>query len=343
MGAALYTTTAEEEPFHDLLPHPFIQRPSFKGKKEFKKNLKKSGVIRIAFLRSGMGRPLKRKLNYAAAIKRNEAILDDDAIDYNRALSVEGKAQASRAGKSFGIRLKPYFQDAAVSPSVRGKATAWVFMENAGIMEDYFAVVQEPGKVMIRPVDDLYDRMVVNLAYPTKMDGFIVEGHSQFEKLGDRPLIEYLVPQFPGQKINLIKQILGEYGYYAVERINHICWYDTSQEWGKENKGTFLVVSHKVYLQAAALAAASYTDFDDASKDFIMNARVRPAEGILLNLETKTVELLTRPDTPKEKQEKKAAAAAAAAATSSPSANTEPPEQKTEGTKKKRGKPSKAQ
>jgi broad specificity phosphatase PhoE len=284
--------------FHQLLPTPTVKKTTMESPEEFNENIKKSGIIRIAFLRCGMGKPLERKLDYRKALNDPAPIYDTEAIDCNRPLSRDGKSQARLAGQSFGIHvLPPYFPEALVSPAYRGLQTAEIFLAKAGVAENLFSVTQEPGKVMIKTTEDLYERMIINLGYDTDMIDLIPEGHEEFERLGDRPLIEYLVPQFKKQKMNIIRKVLGEYGYHTLERINHLCCLDTSQNWGSGgvNKGTLLVISHKVYLQAAALALASYTGCPEDTKEFILNARVRPADCILIDIEKHTAELLERP------------------------------------------------
>lgn len=293
-----------------MLPAPTIKKPAMEGPQEFNDNIKKAGIIRIAFLRCGMGKTLERKIDYRKALKSPETIYDAEAIDYNRPLSREGKSQARLAGQSFGVQvLPPYFPEALVSPARRGLETAQIFLEKAGVAENLYSVTQEPGKVMIKNTEDLYERMIINLAYETDMEGLIAEGHEEFERLGDRPLMEYLVPQSKDQKMNIIRKVLGEYGYYALERINQLCCLDTSQNWGLGgiNKGTLLIISHKVYLQAAALAVASYTGCPEETKEFILNARVRPAECLLVDIVKHSTDLLERPLINSEKMSSKAA------------------------------------
>jgi hypothetical protein len=300
------------------LPEPTDEERRLKKPAKFQKHARKSGVIKLAFLRSGSAFPLKRKLDYRKLFdgkRKRIHIRDTESIDKDRKLTQEGRRQVTLASKASGKKLIPYFDVALTSPAHRAIQTAKLFFEKAGIVESVdldLPEAKEGRLVWQRPVHNLYDKMIIDLSYETNIPGLIVEGHEEFERLGDRPLIEYLVRQFPNQKLNIIRKILSDYAYEALERIYHICWYESSHEWGKKYKGTFVIVGHKVYLQATALAAASYTDCPDETKDFILNARVRPGEGILLNLETRTAELLSRPDTGKERLRARKAASAAA-------------------------------
>lgn len=302
--------------FHPLLPEPTDEERRLKKPAKFQKHLRKSGVIKLAFLRSGSAYPLKRKLDYRQLFngKKNRMVIRDaESIDKDRKLTQEGIRQVKLASKAFGTKLIPYFDVALLSTAHRSIQTTRLFLKKAGIVESLYDNIPEAKEgrlVWQRPMPDLYHKMIVDIAYETNMPGLIVEGHEEFERLGDRPLIEYLVRQFPNQKMNIIRKILSDYAYEALERIDHICWYESSEEWGKKYKGTFLLVTHKVYLQASALAAACYTDCPEETKNFILNARVRPGEGILLDLETRTAELLSRPDTGKERLRARKAASA---------------------------------
>jgi Histidine phosphatase superfamily (branch 1) len=220
---------------------------------------KRAGISHVAFLRHGQTTPAF------------------DGVDFNRKLTEEGRHQSKEAGRSFGRTIGPLFPVVVVSPAPRTIETAELFLAEA-----LHETKSDP--IQILPLQVAYDGTMQP------------EGSLLFKKLGYAPLLDYLNNDSDSDDKLIGKRILGKYASDIIQSILEIIIIGSHDNGSSDqpNGMTFLFVGHSIYLPAAAFGIACKLQCDDASKDILLKTVTGEAEGYLIDIDSRCVQLLKR-------------------------------------------------
>jgi hypothetical protein len=217
-------------------------------------SLANAGIQRIGFLRHG---------NTAPA----------NGGDSTRQLSDLGKEQVKEAANSFGKDLRPFFPLMIVSPASRTMETSSIFLRESGFRKEIFEFETD---------DILYDGTMQP------------KGSKLFQKIGYAPLSEYLAASDQDDRRSA-QSVLGAYAadvsqllFRATLKSSHLRVPDSG-----ERGSTLWLIGHAIYLPAVVLNVASLLNCD-SGQELILSTNTREAEGYLLDIARRKVELLIR-------------------------------------------------
>ena len=203
----------------------------------------------------------------------------ETGVDFDRLLTDHGRQQALQAGHSFGKLLTPFYGSLLVSPAPRTMETAQLFLDSSSVVDVGDTENNKNNNVVkLVPTPGLYDGTMQP------------KGSALFRKIGYAPLKDYLENSEDEQDQRDARQVLGAYAHVVSDSIMDVV--TTNGSSGVDC--TLWIVGHAIYLPAAALGVASLARCDDL--DVVLNANTREAEGYLIDLDTKTVQYLSRGD-----------------------------------------------
>lgn len=242
-----------------------------------------SNINKIAFIRHG---------NTSSA-----------AVDFDRALTDLGRTQSRAARASFGIEeLYPYYKKGAICSSApRCVETAQLFLDLSS--QKVKDGAKEECKRSSPPIK-LYSELYDGTMQP--------EGSRLFRSIGYAPLRKYLMNQNE-LDAEAARCVLGGYAHVSLNVILDIVAKDNQEEIisTKANASstgeTLLFFAHAIYLPSAALAFATSVGCGcrrtgNDGVDLILDTNTEEAEGYCVNVDTKTVSLLSRPEDMKKSE-----------------------------------------
>ncbi len=186
--------------------------------------------------------------------------------DFDRLLTAEGRDQARDAGHVFGKKMQLLFSSLLVSSAPRTVETAKLFL-------DAYSGDQLRPELQIIP--ELYNGTMQP------------KGSALFKKIGYAPLRDYLENNNQEYR-NDAQSVLGPYAYTVIDAIM-----DTAvKSQPSTSPSTLVVVSHAIYLPAAALGVASLVGCKDVK--MTLDVETKEAEGFLIDISCAKIDYLSR-------------------------------------------------
>lgn len=234
-------------------------------------------------------------------------------------LTKEGRWQASAAGKSFGLSLRPFAPVALCSPA-SAAARRPVFTPYRRRIDARRPRATETLDIFL---GDARDDVAVAEAAPLYDGTMQPEGSALFKELGYAPLEEYLERERASEilgayvglrgtrsgplrrrleprrvtswRTKLVRRVSCEHDRrYAAEAADLVAAAARDMPAAPRHRKTIVLCAHAIYLPAAALFAAEAVGCDAASRRLVLECNTAEAEGYLVE-PTGDVSLLRRP------------------------------------------------
>lgn len=262
--------------------------PNLKASNNLLARLSTLNIDKIAFLRHG------------------NAPSFPDLLDFDRTLSSLGKRQCASSAAAFkSTLLEPIYSTIVCSPSPRTIETAKIFLINT----DTDSAEGEVGKNGSSLNDQrTYTYYSIDGLYDATMQP---SGNALFQKHGYNPLRAYLEDDNENDRYEA-RRVLGGYAQIFLDAMDGAIGVDmdlpSTSTCSMSDEGlssyndndnvndtqTLLFVGHAVYLPSAVLGLNSVLGgFSKDYLDLVLDTNTKEAEGYLVNLRKREIELLT--------------------------------------------------